>query len=320
MQSSKRFFIGIDGGGSKTTAALCDEQGQILGRSEAGASNVLSSPWKEVEQTLRGLIEQVMEQAGIRRGEIDAVLFGLAGADRPQVKQLIRSAFENDFQNRMYVDNDAITALYSGTWGAPGIVLIAGTGSIAYGFNGSGKRCRVGGWGYLVGDEGSGFDLGRQAVAAVMREFDGRGERTALTEMLLTHWAIDSADEVIHRLYGSTNPRKELAEVSILVERAAERGDAVSLALIERAATALVELVETCRAKAKEELPVVLAGGLLASDTMLRRTLIAAASFASIIPVVPPVVGCLVLALQRAGHGVTNRIQLSLTESWIKRG
>jgi N-acetylglucosamine kinase-like BadF-type ATPase len=320
VRSNKRFFIGIDGGGTKTTAALCCNQGQILAHAVADASNVLSRPWDEVEQTLRRLIEQVIRQAGAVRDEIDAILFGLAGADRPQVKRLILTAFEYDFLDKLHVDNDAIPALFSGTWGAPGVVLIAGTGSIAYGLSGSGRRYRVGGWGYLVGDEGSGFDLGRQAVSAVMREFDGRGKRTMLTELLLSHYAIDSAEEVIHRLYGAANPRKELAEASVLVETAAKRGDEVALSLVDRAAEALVELANTCRAKTKEPLPVVLAGGLLASDTLLRQRVRAASLFDTVIPVVPPVVGCLVLALERSGIAVSDLIRENLTQSWKRRG
>jgi N-acetylglucosamine kinase-like BadF-type ATPase len=320
VRSNKRFFIGIDGGGTKTTAAICTEQGHIVGSATADSSNILSRPWGEVEQTLRQLIDEVIEQAGAHRDEIETLLFGLAGADRPQVKQLILTAFEYDFLDRIEVDSDAIPALYSGTWGGPGVVLISGTGSISYGLTTSGKRYRVGGWGYLVGDEGSGYDLGAQAVRAVLREFDGRGVRTMLTELLMAHFAINRVEELIQRLYGAANPRKELAEVSVLVERAAERGDEVALSLVQKAADALIELAVTCLEKTKEPLPVVLAGGLLASDTLLRRKVLAASSFTGVIPIVPPVVGSLVLALQRAGIGVTETQQENLTESWKGRG
>jgi N-acetylglucosamine kinase-like BadF-type ATPase len=318
VRSNKRYFIGIDGGGTKTTAALCDERGHVLAQAVADSSNILSRPWEEVERTLRQLITDVSSRSGAEPDEIESVMFGLAGADRPQVQQLILTAFEYEFLDKMKIDNDAVSALFSGTWGRPGVVLIAGTGSIAFGLSGTGKRYRVGGWGYLLGDEGSGFDLGRQAVSAVLREFDGRGERTMLTELLLHHYSINSADEVIHRLYSSPNPRKELAEVSHLVEQAAERGDTVAWRLVNRAANALVELAEVCLAKTKEQLPVVLAGGLLAADTLLRRRVLAAATFETVIPSVPPVVGCLVIALQNAGVTIAAEVRDNLAQSVIR--
>jgi len=320
VRSNRRFVIGIDGGGTKTTAAICTEQGMILGRASAGSSNILSRPWEEVEQTLRQVIGEVIAQAGAHRDEVELVLFGLAGADRAPVQERILTALEYEFLDRIAVENDAINALYSGTWGEPGVVLIAGTGSIAYGLSANGKRFRVGGWGYLVGDEGSGYEMGARAVRAVLREFDGRGTRTMLTEQLMTHFALNRVDELIHRLYSAANPRKELAELSVLVERAAARGDEVALAIVQQAADALIELAVTCLEKTRESVPVVLAGGLLAADTLLRRRVIAADAFRSVIPHVPPVVGSLVLALQQAGIRVTATHQQSLAQSWQRRG
>jgi N-acetylglucosamine kinase-like BadF-type ATPase len=308
----RRWFLGIDGGGSKTTAAVCGADGRIAALAMGEGSNPLSRPWPEVEETLRALIRDCLRQAGAAAHEVEGLFFGLAGADRPQVQTMIVNAFQAEWGERLQIDNDAVAALYSGTWGGPGIVLIAGTGSIACALTADGSRHRVGGWGYLVGDEGSGFDLGRQAVAAALRAFDGRGEATTLTGMLVSHYGVDTPDQLIARLYGSPNPRRELAGAAILVDRAAAAGDAVAGRLVRQAAASLLELAETCLAKAGERLPVVLAGGLMAADTMLRRAVLELARFEAVVPAAPPVTGCLAAALMRAGRPLDAAVRKNL--------
>lgn len=321
MQSNRqsRWFIGIDGGGTKTKAAICDGTGRVAAIAAGEGSNPMSRPWPEVERTLRQLIDELVRRAGARREEVEALFVGLAGADRPATASRITQAFAREWKERLYIDNDAIAALYSGTWGKPGIVLIAGTGSIAYGVNRKKERFRVGGWGYLLGDEGSGFDLGRQAVIAVLRAFDGRSEATALSGLLLSRYGLQSPDELIPILYGSANPRKELAALSSLVETAAQAGDPVAMQLLQQAASALIQLVNTCQHKMGESLPVVLAGGLLTADTLLRRELLHNPFFSVCQPAVPPVIGALAAGLDRAGvtldEKMINRLQM-LESDW----
>ncbi|EST54781.1 N-acetylglucosamine kinase [Brevibacillus panacihumi W25] len=304
MQSNKqrkRWVIGIDGGGTKTRAAIADTRGQVAAIMTGDASNPLSRPWTDVEQTLRELIEALLRSVEAGSEDVAALYLGLAGADRALVANQIASAFGQEWQGRLFVDNDATAALYAGTWGEPGIVLIAGTGSIAYAIDRHEQRHRAGGWGYLLGDEGSGFDLGKQAVVAVLRAFDGRGEATSLTEALLAHFAIRSPVDAIALIYGSPNPRKELADCSRLVEQAAQEGDAVAKRIIQHAAASLVELVLACQRQLDEPLPVVLAGGLLSADTSLKRELEKKASFELCPPVVTPVVGALVAGMRKIG-------------------
>ncbi|USG64468.1 N-acetylglucosamine kinase [Brevibacillus ruminantium] len=321
MQLNKKqsWFIGLDGGGTKTKAALCDSAGRIVGLAEGEGSNPLSRPWEQVRETLQVLMEQVCRRAGVGADEVAGVFLGLAGADRPQVKAWIEDAFLPVWGERLHIDNDAVAALYSGTWGSPGIVLIAGTGSIAYAVAKDGRRHRVGGWGYLLGDEGSGYDLGRQTVVAVLRAWDGRGEQTLLSELLLRHYGIEQPDQFIARFYSSPNPRKELAEASVLAEQAAASGDPLAIRLIQQAADSLGELVETCRTRAGQDLPVVLAGGLLAADTLLRRQLLRSSRYPVVIPEAPPVAGCLAAALLRVNLPVDKQVKARLA-AWETDG
>jgi N-acetylglucosamine kinase-like BadF-type ATPase len=296
------WIIGIDGGGTKTQAAIGDLSGHVAAVATGDSANPLSRPWADVEETIRGLIQELLKRANIGKEEVDALYIGLGGADRPAVSSKIESAFAREWQGRLFIDNDAVAALYSGTWGKPGVVLIAGTGSIAYAVDHNNRRYRVGGWGYLLGDEGSGYDLGRQGAIAVLRAFDGRGEATLLTSLMLAHYGLAAPDELIAQIYGSENPRKELGVCSRIVEHAANQGDAVAMNIISHSAHSLVEMVEACHAKLGEALPVVLAGGLLTTETRMRQELRKIASFAMCTPTVPPVIGALVAGMRRVGH------------------
>jgi len=311
----QQWYIALDGGGTRTRAGICDATGQIAAIADGEAGNPLSRPWEEVEGTVRQLVAGVLQQAGAAAEDVAALYLGLAGADRPQIKARLAAAFAGEWGERLLLDNDAIAALYAGTWGAPGVVLIAGTGSIAYAVTAAGERHRTGGWGYLLGDEGSGYDLGRRAAAAVMRASDGRGSTTALTELYLGHYGVQRPVELIARIYGASNPRKELADTSMLVEQAASAGDEVAGELIREAADELIGLAAACLQKAGSSVPVVLAGGLLAADTLLRREVLSHARFAARIPAVAPVVGALVAALQGAGRHVEADIQRRLQSS-----
>lgn len=317
MQSNKeqRFVLALDGGGTKTRAAMCNPAGKIVAMSEGEATNPLSRPWEAVEKTIRLLVQEVIERAETDEAAVSVLYLGLAGADRPQVTDRLRESFAAQWGERLALDNDAVSALYAGTFGEPGIVLIAGTGSIAYAVTAKGERQRTGGWGYLVGDEGSGYDIGRKGAAAVLRASDGRGKTTALTGLYLEHFGLNRPEELIARIYGGDNPRKELADTSTLVEKAASLGDEVAMELIGLAADDLVELAAVSLRKAGSSLPVVLAGGLLSADTVLRREVLRRAGFATRVATAPPVIGALVAAMRCAGWHMDAAVQARLERS-----
>ncbi|MFD2369017.1 N-acetylglucosamine kinase [Brevibacillus sp. GCM10020057] len=324
MQSNnKQWYIALDGGGTRTRAAICDASGEIAAFAAGDAGNPLSRPWEAVEGTVRQLIGELLQKASATADDVSALYLGLAGADRPEIKDRLTAAFAAEWGKRLVLDNDAVAALYAGTWGEPGVVLIAGTGSIAYAVTAKGERYRTGGWGYLLGDEGSGYDLGRRAAAAVMRATDGRGSQTALTALFLAHYGVQRPEELIARIYGANNPRKELADASVLVEKAAEAGDEAAAELIRQGAEELIALAEACLRKAASPVPVVLAGGLLSTDTRLRREVLHRARFFVTIPTVSPVVGALVAAIRATGKDVNaeirHRLQRSETEQQKKR-
>ena len=158
------YVLGIDAGGTKTVCLLADETGRILAESRAGGANLQASGELEVEKVLHRVMEDAVGERDIRP---DAVCLGIAGVDRVDDADAVRGIMRRiGFKTRALVVNDALVALVAGAGDDPGVVIIAGTGSIAYGRDAAGRAARAGGWGYLLGDEGGGFGRRRRPVRA----------------------------------------------------------------------------------------------------------------------------------------------------------
>ncbi|MFD0715316.1 N-acetylglucosamine kinase [Paenibacillus sp. GCM10027626] len=321
-------YIGIDGGGTKTIGILGDETGQILAVCRGEGTNVKSKSWSEAQQIVKALIEETLQQGQSDLSQLEVVYLGLAGSDRPEDKARWSAFLQAGLPEhvRAVIHNDAINALAAGTWGRGGIVLIAGTGSIAYGFDpATGTSIRVGGWGYLLGDEGSGFDLGRQALTAVMKAYDGRGEETMLTELLLERLGLAAPPQLITHYYEQKQIRPVIAEASRFVMEAAEQGDAVSLSIIDGAVHELGQLAATAAKKLgmRGTVPLVLGGGLFASELFagrfVRLPAIRAGSFSPERLLLPPAIGSYVLALAEAGHHMTEQMKQRIVEHFKER-
>jgi N-acetylglucosamine kinase-like BadF-type ATPase len=326
MAEGKR-YIGIDGGGTKTVCILGDDEGVIMAESRGESSSVKSRPWEDVQQVLLTLISDVLEQSGTGPSRLGGIFLGLAGSDRSEDRKRIKDWLQAELPKgvAITVHNDAVTALAAGTWGKKGIVLISGTGSIAYGFDpATADFVRVGGWGYLLGDEGSGFDLGRKALVAVMRAFDGRGEPTALTKLILDRWSLQHPGQLINTMYGQDNVRTAIADGSKLVMQAASEGDPIAVSLVEEAIRELEELVVTVstsmgiqlslasgdpRKRTENRIPLVLTGGLFSDRGFEQRFMQTRAIRSGLFEVRllerPPVIGAYLLALQEQGIELT---------------
>jgi N-acetylglucosamine kinase-like BadF-type ATPase len=255
--------LGIDAGGTKTICFLADQDGQILAEARGGGANLQSSGELEVEKVLHAVMDKALVGRDIRPA---AICLGIAGVDRPADAQTVNEIMRRIGSNaRTLVVNDALVALEAGAGSSPGVVLVAGTGSIAYGRNASAQAARAGGWGYLLGDEGGGFWIGRAALSAVVRQFDGRGPATRLTELVLTHMHLTNPTELIHEIYYRDVHRHAISGLAALVEGAAEEGDAVAHQILTRAATELAAAassVITRLGMRGEAFPIVLGGGI----------------------------------------------------------
>ncbi|HZL92665.1 MAG TPA: BadF/BadG/BcrA/BcrD ATPase family protein, partial [Vicinamibacterales bacterium] len=193
------YVLGIDAGGTKTVCLLADDSGRVLAESHGGGANLQASGELAVEKVLHQVMEDTLAQRDVRP---DAICLGIAGVDRPNDAQAVQGIMRRiGFKARVTVVNDALVALVAGAGEQAGVVIVAGTGSIAYGVDASKRSCRAGGWGYLLGDEGGGYWIGRAALSAVVRAFDGRGPATRLTELVLAEMHLATPSELIHAIY-----------------------------------------------------------------------------------------------------------------------
>jgi N-acetylglucosamine kinase-like BadF-type ATPase len=256
--------LGIDAGGTKTVGLLADEDGTIVSSARGPGANLQVAGELEVEKVLH----HVMDTALDGRHDIwpRAVCLGIAGVDREDDARIVSAIMRRISPgSRVLVVNDALVALEAGAPGSPGIVIICGTGSIAYGRTATGVAARAGGWGHIIGDEGSGYWIGREAVRAVMRQADGRGPATSLTTHVLAHFEIPAASSLVHIVYGPHGGHRSMARLGPSVQKASEAGDAVAAAILDDAARELA-LAATSVARRLElsadTFPFILAGGV----------------------------------------------------------
>ena len=214
-----RRVLGIDAGGTKTVALLADETGRVVSRAEGGGANLRTHGELGVEKVLHHVLEAV-EEPGRPRPE--ALAMGIAGADRPEDEVVLRSILRRlGFREKVVVTNDARIAFVAGSSSRVGLALVCGTGSIAWGRNAAGEVARSGGWGWHLGDEGSGFWIGVRAVREALRAADGRGPATRLQELLNDHFQIATPGEILRAVYDGEFPRSRVAAFATRVEEAA---------------------------------------------------------------------------------------------------
>lgn len=263
------YFLGVDGGGSKTIAILVDEQGRERGRGLAGSSNYSSVGLEQALFHLRRSVEEAAASAGSSL-PVRAAWFGLAGMDRQDDHETLYPHLK-PFAQQVQLMNDA-ELLLGALEDAVGVALIAGTGSIALGRDASGATARAGGWGYVLGDEGSGYDFGRQALQAATRAADGRGQPTLLLDLILQQWDLRHATDLIGQVYPFPDTIR-IARLSSLVFAASRQGDQPASEIIQRAADELARAVLVIGEKLTfpdARIPLALGGGILLHEAVLR--------------------------------------------------
>lgn len=284
-----RRVIGVDAGGSKTLALLADGHGRVLAEARDDGANLLVHGGDGVAAVLRRILAALDGSedgggggseddgpAGDRPdGRADALCLGIAGAGRPEDVERVEAILRRlGWRRPARVVHDAHIALVAGAPEGVGIVVVAGTGSVAYGVDPSGSRARAGGWGHILGDEGSAFWLGHAAIRRGIRAADGRGPATSLGDRVSRHLGLERAQELIPWFYDREHTRRRLAELAPLVEAAAGDGDPSAEELLDEAAH---HLARAARAVARQltlpdRYPVVLAGGAFkACPSLVRR-------------------------------------------------
>jgi N-acetylglucosamine kinase-like BadF-type ATPase len=258
------YVIGLDAGGTKTVCLLADLDGRILAEAKAGGANLQAAGELEVEKVLHEVMDRVI---GDRPQPPAAIVLGMAGVDRAGDAAVMRTVLRRiGYKARLRITNDALIALVAAIGNAPGLVLIAGTGSIAYGRNARDEAARAGGWGYVLGDEGSGYWIGRHALRAVVRQSDGRGHATAMTPLVLAHFGAARPEDLVHVIYDGALRPSAIAAVARAVQAAAEEGDELARQILAVGARELAASARAVIARLglrDETFDVVLSGGVM---------------------------------------------------------
>lgn len=255
--------IGIDAGGSKTVCLVSDAEGHVIAEARGPGANLQSAGELEVEKVLHEVTTEAM--AGLPLPPA-ALCLGMAGVDRPNDGRVLRGILARLWRGtRVLVVNDALIALEAGAADQAGIVLIAGTGSIAYGRDAFGHAARAGGWGHVLGDEGSGFWLGRQALRAILRATDHRGPATELAPRVMAHFGVARAQDLVHPIYEGGMKPKAIAALAVIVGEVAATGDSVATHIMDVGADELASSAASVARRLSLQdtpIPLPLAGGV----------------------------------------------------------
>ncbi len=240
------YYLGIDGGGTKTRCVLGDEM-TVLATAMSGGSNIVRLGETQAREALHTAIRQVCATANISPAQISAVCIGAAGADRAEIVAKIRAILVELISEtapetalpKIEVVGDMTIALEAACGAGPGVIAIAGTGSIAYGRDATGHTARAGGWGFAVSDEGSGHWIGRRAISAILSAHD-QGLETTLSTMVLQAWKLNTLDELVQQ--ANSTPPPDFPRLFPIVLRAADEDDSVARSLLTDAGAKLGSL------------------------------------------------------------------------------
>jgi len=225
------WVLGLDGSGTRTVALVANERGRVLGRGEGGPANYHTAGLAHASEAISSAVHAAIGDAGLVPQALSTAFFAIAGVDRVTDRQVMSGAVaRTGLQCPIHLDHDAAAALAGATGGQPGVVVIANTGSIAYGEDHHGTRARSGGYGPILGDEGSGYDIGRKALIAALRAEDGRGPSTTLAQKLKTRFMLDRMPDLINLVYGDPAPlqRPDIAGLAPMAVEAAREGDSIA--------------------------------------------------------------------------------------------
>jgi N-acetylglucosamine kinase-like BadF-type ATPase len=254
-----RYVLGVDAGGSKTVALLADEHGNVVSRAAGGGANLHVHGEAAVEAVLSRLLSELAPPVVPA-----AAGFGLAGVDRPAERAVIAALLPRiGLTMPARIENDAFIALVAGSPDRTGIVVVSGTGSIAFGLHPGGATARAGGWGHILADEGSAYWLGHAALRRGIRAADGRGPATSFSDRVARKLGLEVPDGLVSWFYDQERSRYRIAELAGLVEEAARDGDEDAEELLEEAALHLARAARAVARKLAFEQPylVVLSGG-----------------------------------------------------------
>ena len=296
------YIIGIDGGGTETVGILTTATGRCLAQVQSGPSNYHVVGEAKTQTVLKSVVKALCEKAGISPTSAIHCCLGMAGLGRAEDRKIIgRICDELGISENRILTHDAHIALVGGTAKQQGVIVISGTGAIVYGINADGKEARASGWGYLLGDEGSGYDIAIKGLRAIARAADGRGSPTELTNRMLNALELNAPDDLIRWVHAAS--RDAIAQLSKIVFDVARTRDGIAEQILDEAAAELVCATSSVieQLEFDEMFDIVLSGGNLIHQPMfadkLRQAFARIAPSASVhLPKHAPAYGAVLLA------------------------
>lgn len=303
-------FAGIDAGGTATKCILLNQVGQVLAESQAGPANYQVVGLKNAILEINIALEQACVEAQIEH--VDILGIGMAGAGSEIDRQKIRAELlPLEKVPSCYLTDDGEIAVLGAHAGKSGLVTIAGTGSIVYGVGPDGSKRRGGGWGPLLGDEGSGFWIGISALKAIIKAVEKRGPQTVLTDKIVTYLQLDNLRQLVPLVYQERLPRKEIASLAPLTIEAMEEGDEVARCIIDYGIDELVSTVQSVEKNMHGKsniamLKIAVIGGLFNNPTFfhLFQEKLKDSGYQVIRPQYPPVWGAAFYGAKEAGKNI----------------
>lgn len=296
--------MGIDGGGTKTIAVIADEKGHIYAQINMGESNPTTMSLEQYSTVIKECLESLQRQNFEKFAEVQCCFVGLSGVVEMNLEHFTEAIFHEYYpvDIPVIIENDAYVALYSGTLGMPGVVQIAGTGAITFCLDHLNQKVRSGGFGYLIDDEGSGYNLAVKGLNAVVKAFDYRGEKTLLTNKVLEYFQIVEVTDIINHIYTEQHPRTIIAPLSRYVIEAALEKDKVAISIVERAGEQIVDSIHACLKQTiwnEKMINVVLVGGVFTEFDFWGKIILANAmkrqlNLKLIRPILQPIGGAIV--------------------------
>jgi glucosamine kinase len=301
------YFLGIDGGGTNTDSAIGDGH-NMLGSGTAGTAKIYKVEKAVAAKNLRASVEAALQAAGVQGSQIEHTCVGIAGQSMPGVEEWLIEQLPQMVSGGITIVGDNVIAHRAAFGGGPGVLVIAGTGSIAFGINARGEEARSGGWGPIVSDEGSGTWIGRGAISAMLRAHDAR-QHTGLRDAILAKWGVTTIDEIVAI---ANSPKADFPALTPLVTEVARMGDTVALRLLHRAGRALAQLALAIIPRLwalDEDVAVAASGGVIRNSTFIRESftdmILTEAPNARVISTkIEPVRGALLMAEQAARNMV----------------
>jgi len=293
-------FLGIDGGGTKTSCAIGDET-SLIASATAGGSNIIRLGEEQARKGLREAIEKACAAANLAPSAFERICLGMAGVGRAEVSEIAQRILAEITSSQALVVGDMVVALEAAFGEGPGVIAIAGTGSIAYGRNAHGRAVRAGGWGFAISDEGSGHWIGRSALTAVVRAHD-EGGGLNLFKVISEAWGITTLGELVRT--ANSTPPPDFAGLCAPIIAAAEAGDVSARTVLTQAGAELAGLSKVVISRIFEEgsdVRVAMAGGVFRNCALVRQVFYNSVRSeypnAAVLPtVVEPVKGALEIA------------------------